>query len=330
MDKINFKEIIDGMKDKKILVIGDIMLDEYLFGDVRRISQEAPVPIVEIKSTSAQLGGAGNVIKNLESLGADLYICSVIGNDNAGLEVRKILSNMNIKEDNCFLVVDDTRKTTVKTRLIAHNQHVARIDKEDLHSITDNTRDALMTQILYKLESPDAIIISDYGKGVVTKELIDCVRKYCEENNIYLFVDPKERNFEHYAEVDMITPNLKELSYGAGFPVKTDEEVNRAASYIFKTLKCKNILATRGEDGMSLFSEDGNVFKIPSFAQHVYDVTGAGDTVISVFTLARVAGASIYEAAIISNIAAGIVVGEVGAVSVKKSDLLKKCLDIVE
>jgi len=326
MEQINFQNIINGMLGKKILVVGDIMLDEYQFGDVRRISQEAPVPIVEVKRETYQLGGAGNVIKNLVSLGANVSISSVIGNDKAGSKVHETIRDMGVEPDNCFLYIDETRRTTVKTRLMAHNQHVVRIDREDLHQISDNTRKALITQILYKFELPDAIIVSDYGKGLVDKHLIDSLRTFCADNNIFLYVDPKERNFSHYKKVDMITPNLKELSYGSGFSVKTDEEVSRAASQIFKKLRCKNILATRGEDGMTLFCEDGNIFKIPACAHHVYDVTGAGDTVISVFTLARIAGATMHEAAIISNVAAGIVVGEVGAVSVKKDELLEKLL----
>ena len=324
MNSTNFKSIINEMGGKRVLVVGDIMLDEYQFGNVRRISQEAPVPIVEVQNETRQLGGAGNVIKNLTSLDAEVSICSVVGNDIAGSHVEELILASGVKPDNCFLYTDETRKTTVKTRLIAQNQHMVRIDREDLHQISDNTRKAITTQISYKFEPPDAIIISDYGKGLVDKRLIDSIRAFCVEHDIFLYVDPKERNFDHYKKVDMITPNLKELSYGSGFSVKTDEEVSKAASQIFKKLRCKNILATRGEDGMTLFSEDGNVFKIPACAHHVYDVTGAGDTVISVFTLARAAGATMHEAAIMSNVAAGIVVGEVGAVSVKKEDLLEK------
>lgn len=319
-----YVRIINKMNKKRVLVIGDIMLDEYVWGNVERISPEAPVPIIDVKQESIQLGGAGNVVKNLTSLGAEVYLNAVVGADSAGEKISNILDYLGVKGS---LVIDRTRRTSIKTRIMAHSQHVIRIDKEDKDCVAEEIRNKII-DIDDNIEF-HGVILSDYGKGVIDTILVDRLRKYCNKKYIPLYVDPKERNFESYLNVDLITPNIKELSYGANMQVKTSEDVEKAAQIIFERLKCKHLLATRGEDGMSLFTNHTR-YDIPSFAHNVYDVTGAGDTVISVFTLASISGAPLLDAAMIANAAAGIVVGEVGAVSIKKENLIEKCLNLME
>lgn len=323
ISKEKLRHIINNMSDKKIFVIGDIMLDEYLWGNVDRISPEAPVPVVDVKKETMQLGGAGNVTKNIISLGGKVLMGTVIGKDHPGENVYSMLHEFKVDCDN--VVIDPSRKTSIKTRVVAHSQQVVRIDKEDKDYICENS---LKKLTCFSDKEFDAIIISDYGKGVISKQLITLLVDYANKKHIPIYVDPKERNFEHYHNVDLITPNTKELSFGSGLKInpKSDKDIENAAEILFRKLSCKNILATRGEDGMSLFY-NGRISHIPSYAQKVFDVTGAGDTVMSVFTLAKVAGANLFEAALISNIAAGIVVGQVGAVSVNRDELLDECLN---
>lgn len=311
--------ILDAMRGQTITVVGDLMLDEYIWGVVDRISPEAPVPVVEVKEETFRLGGAGNVAKNLTSLGAKVHMCTIVGQDRPREIILDMLKNQGIAITG--ILAKASRRTIVKTRIIAHTQQVVRIDKEDRDLIPADFRDELICALKTALDGSRAVIISDYGKGVVSKELIDDIVRMAAPKNILVSVDPKERNFPHYKGVSLITPNTKELGFGAGMAIQNEQDIKQAAARIFDMLGCSIVLVTRGASGMSLFEDRDTYTHIPTAARQVFDVTGAGDTVIACFTLAKVAGASAVEAAVIANCAAGIVVGEIGAASVTWEDL---------
>lgn len=317
--------ILDAMRGKTIMVIGDLMLDEYIWGVVDRISPEAPVPVVEVKEETFRLGGAGNVAKNLTTIGARVLMNTVIGKDRPRDILMDMLGAQGI-ETGCILC-DPQRRTIVKTRIIAHTQQVVRIDKEDRDLIPGDFRAELVAALKNNLAGLDGIIISDYGKGVVSRELIEQVVQESAARGILVSVDPKERNFAHYHGVGLITPNTKELSFGSGMTIQSEQDIIAATQRIFDMLGCGMVLVTRGSNGMSLFQNRDTVTHIPTAAQKVFDVTGAGDTVIACFTLAAAAGATPVEAAVIANCAAGIVVGEIGAASVTWDDLRTQCLE---
>jgi len=317
--------IFGDMKSRSIMVIGDLMLDEYIWGKVERISPEAPVPVVEVESELFKLGGAGNVANNLLSLGAQVTINAVKGDDRYGDILLKILTDLKIPTGSIF--TDPKRATTVKTRIIAHTQQVARIDKEDKSIISGLMLKKVISSFRDNLNKVDALIISDYGKGVVSRKLINQIVPIARQHGIPVCVDPKERNFPHYKNVTVITPNIKELSFGAGIKIEDYDHLIQAARKVKDVLKCNMILVTRGEHGMSLFTESEGTTDIPTTAKAVYDVTGAGDTVIACFTLALASGATPKEAAIIANVAAGLVVAEVGAASVPWDKLYRVCME---
>lgn len=317
--------ILDAMRGKTIMVIGDLMLDEYIWGVVDRISPEAPVPVVEVKEETFRLGGAGNVAKNLTTLGARVLMSTVIGQDRPADILKDMVAAQGI--DTGGILSDPRRRTIVKTRIIAHTQQVVRIDKEDRDLIPGDFRAELGANLKSALAGLDGIIVSDYAKGVVSRELIELIVKETAPRGILVSVDPKERNFPHYKGVGLITPNTKELGIGSGMAIHTEQDIIDAAQRIFDMLGCGMLLVTRGASGMSLFENRETMTHIPTAAQKVFDVTGAGDTVIACFTLARVAGATPVEAAVIANCAAGIVVGEIGAASVSWEVLQAQCLE---
>ncbi|MCD6571252.1 MAG: D-glycero-beta-D-manno-heptose-7-phosphate kinase [Deltaproteobacteria bacterium] len=325
INKDRLKKILNSMRSKTLAVVGDLILDEYIWGDVQRISPEAPVPVVDVQKESVQLGGAGNVAQNLVSLGAKVILGGVVGEDNPGRIMLDLFRQQGISSP--LVLVDPERDTSVKTRIIAHTQQVVRIDKEVRSLIPDDVRDRLINLFKGSINSIDAVIISDYGKGVVDKKLIGKVVNLASKNSLLVSVDPKERNFPFYRRVGLITPNIKELSYGASIPIKEDADVIAAARKVKSLLDCGMVLTTRGEKGMSLLDTDDKIIHIPTSAKAVYDVTGAGDTVIACFTLALVSGASSIEAAMISNIAAGLVVAEVGTASVARDRLAQECME---
>jgi rfaE bifunctional protein kinase chain/domain len=297
-------------KGIRILVIGDIILDRYIWGRVNRISPEAPVPIVEVTNDSFLLGGAANVANNIVALGGIASVTGVIGRDRAGEVVRELLSDKGIE----IALFEDSRPTTIKTRVIAHNQQVVRFDKEDRTTLSDKTLKGIIDYLKASLKKFDAVIISDYKKGVVSRRLIRELLKITKPSRKFVALDPKVGHFHLYKGVSIITPNLSEASHGSGIDITDEDSLLKAGKLLLKKLACKAVLITRGEEGMSLFTND-NVIHIPTVARHVYDVTGAGDTVIATFTLAHAAGATMEESAMIANHAAGIVVGEVGTAS---------------
>ena len=316
---MDYKKIIRGFKDKNILVIGDLILDHYIWGRVNRISPEAPVPVVEVTREEFLLGGAANVAHNIVSLGGKVSVIGINGQDIAGEALMNILRQKGV---NCDGIFTENRPTTVKTRVIAHNQQVVRFDREDKKYVDGKILKGVLGYINSVLLRYDAIILSDYQKGMISSELIRDIVKKAKPKDMFIAVDPKVGHFDFYKGVSLITPNVMEASSGSNIEIRDDRTLLRAGKSLMKKLSCKAVLITRGEQGMSLF-EKNKVTHIPTVARKVYDVTGAGDTVISAFTLAYASGAEMEEAAVIANHAAGIVVAEVGTAVATPEQLLK-------
>lgn len=303
-----FKEIIRKFKNKNILVVGDLILDHYIWGKVTRISPEAPVPVVEVTRESFMVGGAANVAHNIMSMGGKAAVIGIAGKDRAGEVLVSMLEQEGV---NCGGIFESGRPTTIKTRVIANNQQVVRFDREDNRYVDGRILRHIFDYIDSTYTVFDAVVISDYKKGMVSQELVRRIIKKSKQSGTFIAVDPKVGHFDFYKGVSLITPNVMEAASGTGIDIKDEATLQKAGRRLMKDLRCKAVLITRGEQGMSLFKEDG-VIHIPTVARKVYDVTGAGDTVIAAFTIARASGSSMEDAAIIANHAAGVVVGEVG------------------
>ncbi len=307
--------------DVPVLVVGDLMLDRALKGTVDRISPEAPVPVINIQEETATAGGAGNVVSNLSALGALPVLLSVRGRDEAGEHLQSILEARGL--DTSGIVVDSSRKTTVKTRVLANHQHVARLDIEERTQLEASIENQMIDSLRRLIPKFRVVLISDYGKGVVTKKLIQVAIREAHRHKASVIVDPKIENFLNYKNVDCITPNTKEAIEGCRvLPPKSDQESISLGWTIMKKLKSTSLLITRGEKGMALFEKKGSVTLIPTQAREVFDVTGAGDTVVSTFSLARAVGAPYKAAAEISNYAASIVVAQLGTAVATKKELV--------
>ena len=320
-DKKRLLSYLKKFKDARVLVVGDIMLDSFIWGSVTRISPEAPVPVVDIRDESLLLGGAANVLNNITSLGGKVNICGVVGHDEMGRRLMHELRLLNV--DPSGVIVEESRPTTVKTRVIAHNQQVVRFDREDRCDIDPKTEQLMMEYIRGCKDGIDAIIVSDYAKGVVTRRLVRDLVKLASERGIPINVDPKVGHMDYYKKVTAITPNNLEASQASGIEIRDDASLKLAGRKLMDKLKSRAVLITRGEHGMSLFEDGNEPVHIPTVAKEVFDVTGAGDTVIAVFSLAMACGADMVEAATLGNQAAGIVVGEVGTATVKVEQLEK-------
>jgi D-beta-D-heptose 7-phosphate kinase/D-beta-D-heptose 1-phosphate adenosyltransferase len=308
------RKIIDGFKNKRILVLGDLMMDKYIWGDVNRISPEAPIPVVVTKNDTLCLGGAGNVGHNLQSLGALPILTGIVGKDKEGDWIRKTVA------DNRGIFVSKTRPTTVKTRVIAHHQHVVRVDREEKKPISPQLTDKVYKFI--QQEKFDALIISDYNKGLITDSLLKKVLSFVQREKIPVFVDPKLEHFFSFSPITMMTPNHLEAEKIVHHACLTDQEVEKAGDTILSKISAKYLILKRGERGLSVFERGKKTLHVPTLAKEVYDVTGAGDTVVAVSGLAIVAGASIRDAALLANIAAGIVVGKLGTASLTSDELI--------
>lgn len=305
---MDFQKIIKRFRKRRILVVGDIILDHYIWGKVNRISPEAPVPVVEVTRESFLLGGAANVAHNIVSLGAQATVVGIRGEDIAGEALQGILEQKGV---DCSGMFTENRPTTVKTRVIAHNQQVVRFDREDSKYVDGRILKGILSSIRTVFDCYDAVIVSDYRKGMVTEGLIRGILQETRPAGIFVAVDPKVGHFDFYKGVSLITPNLQEASLGSGIEIHDDASLAKAGRTLMKKFSLGSLLITRGEQGMSLFEKD-RITHIPTVARKVYDVTGAGDTVISAFTLAHASGAGLKDAAVIANHAAGIVVAEVG------------------
>jgi rfaE bifunctional protein kinase chain/domain len=311
---MNYAKIIERFRERNVLVIGDVILDHYIWGRVSRISPEAPVPVVEVTRESFMLGGAANVAYNIVAMGGKAAVVGMSGKDISGNTLFEMLGHRGVNCDGIFV---ENRPTTVKTRVIAHNQQVVRFDREDSKYVGGKILKGVVDYIDSVRGRFDSIIISDYKKGMVSRELIEAVlRKRSKpagaaHAKTFVAVDPKIGHFDLYKGVSLITPNILEASQGAGIDIRDEKTLLRAGRSLIRRLGCTAVLITRGEQGMSLFQKK-RVAHIPTVARKVYDVTGAGDTVISAFTLAYSSGATMKDAAVIANHAAGVVVGEVG------------------
>ncbi|MCK9430320.1 MAG: D-glycero-beta-D-manno-heptose-7-phosphate kinase [Candidatus Omnitrophica bacterium] len=333
----NLRKIIGKFNKARILVIGDLILDEYIWGSVERISPEAPVPVLWANKRTFVPGGTANVANNIRSLGAQVSLLGVTGDDAnskilfAELKKRKINTN--------GIFIERKRHTTVKTRILAGHQQVVRVDWEHTHALPDELNAKILKYIEKNIGSFDAVIIEDYGKGVINVELLDKLVSLAKARKKIITVDPKEENFQYYRGVTAITPNRKELENAIrNLKIKdnsnrfkintdklfTDKDIDSAAQQIVRYLNLDSILVTLGEQGMKLLEKNGRLTHIPTQAQEVFDVSGAGDTVISSFTLALCAGASKLEAAHIANFAAGIVVGKLGTAVINSRELLER------
>ena len=312
---------LDAFTKARILVVGDIMMDRFIWGKVSRISPEAPVPVVLVEKETFLLGGAANVVNNVHSLGGLVTLSGVIGDDEMG---QRILNDLNQKGvDIRGIIFEEGRQTTAKTRIIAHQQQVVRIDRETTDSLKSSTLRDLTRFIDENLKEFDGIILSDYGKGLLTKELIIGLIRRAGETKKFVMVDPKLKNFFFYRGATVITPNTGEASAAAGVPVTDLPSLKRVGKALLKRLRCQVLVITRGEEGMALFEPNQEPYLVPTVAKEVYDVTGAGDTVIGTMALAMAAGFGVREAARLANHAAGIVVGKVGTATVTQEELAR-------
>lgn len=311
--------ILDRFQGRRLIVLGDLMLDEFIWGEVRRISPEAPVPVVEVRRETLQLGGAGNVVTNLLALGAEAIPIGILGEDEAGRRMRALFADEGASVDGLLTVPD--RPTTRKTRIVAHSQQMVRADREDRSLISEAIERQILALYLAALPSADAVILSDYDKGLLTPALLQSAIRAARAAGKPICLDPKIRHFSHYRLVDVVTPNQLEAERASGIEITDPVSLLQAASRIRDLLDCRHVLITRGELGMSLFDAGGTISHIPTTAREVYDVTGAGDTVIATLTLALAAGAPLLDAAILANLAAGVVVGKVGTAAVSQDEL---------
>lgn len=314
------RALLEAMKGERVLVLGDVMLDEFLWGNVARISPEAPVPVVEVTSQSFHLGGAGNVASNVRSLGGVPVLAGVVGRDAAGQRVRESLAAAGIEA--CLAIADSGRPTTVKTRIIAQHQQVVRADRERSDDVSQGLQDELLKRVREALPSCRALILSDYQKGVVTPRLTRAVLGLARRRRVRVLVDPKVRHFSLYRGADVVTPNLKEAEQASGIAILKAADLRAAATAILEKLGCQAVVVTRGEHGVSLFLREGRPVHIPTAAREVFDVTGAGDTVIATLALALCAGARLPEAAALANYAAGVVVAKLGTATVTPPEVL--------
>ena len=324
-NKQRLEKLYSSFAGKRIAIVGDLMLDRYYWGSVERISPEAPVPVVEVESESSRLGGAANVANNIASLGGVPMMIGVIGSDDGGMLLKKII------EDNGFptngLVVDSSRPTTVKSRVIAHHQHVVRIDHETKQEITAQVAEKLLNALRKEIHTLDGIILQDYNKGVLVKDLIRETISLAKKNQKTVAVDPKFNNFFEYKNVTVFKPNRKETEEALSCRLNDWESIDRAGKELLHRTEAENVLLTLGEQGMSLFESGDKVTHIPTRAIKVSDVSGAGDTVVSTLTMVLAAGGDIKEAATLANFAGGIVCGEVGIMPIDKQALFDTLLE---
>ena len=319
LTKTRASELLGAFRDRNVLVLGDVMLDEFVWGDVTRISPEAPVPVVDVRRESVHLGGAANVLANLVALGVRGSVVGVVGKDGSGERLRTGLRELGTLDQG--LIVDETRPSTTKTRIIAHSQLVVRADRESRAPVSSKTEDHLVSYLMDALKHADAFVISDYDKGVVTPRILREILPIAYAR-VPVLVDPKLRNFNHYRPATLVTPNHFEALRMSDTEDTSDDGSLHAAQVIREKLGCDAVLITRGDRGMMLLESNDQPVFVETAAREVYDVTGAGDTVIAALAGALASGATMLEAATLANHAAGIVVGKVGTATVTADELL--------
>lgn len=309
------RTLFEHMRGRRILVVGDLMIDEWIWGTVSRISPEAPVPVVAVTDHSFTLGGAGNVANNLVSLGARVEFVGTIGDDAFAADVRRMLREESVDDRGVFTVSD--RPTTRKTRIVAHNQQVVRADWEDPAPLRPSDRARIVAHVRERAAACDAVILSDYAKGLLSDDVVQSARA-CP----LVLADPKPQNIDLYREVTCVAPNAHEAEMASGVRITDNASLDRAGNVLLEQLGCTYVVITRGEHGMSLFGKRGERLTIPSVARKVYDVSGAGDTVIAVLALALAGGASIEQAMQLANFAAGAVVEKLGTATASGDEIL--------
>jgi len=320
------KELLKKITGKRIAVVGDLMVDSYYWGTVSRVSPEAPVPVVDVVSESVRLGGAANVANNIQTLGGEPMLIGLIGDDHPGEMFLNILKQQNLTGNG--IVKDTARPTTIKTRVIAHGQHVVRIDNESKIDCPEHLQHLIIDAVKYNIHNIDGIILEDYNKGVITKDIIHEITAVALKYGKIITVDPKFNNFFEYKNVTVFKPNKREAEEAIGSRIRNNDDVARAGERMLTTLQAENVLLTRGEEGLTLLEKSGEISHMKSLATNVQDVSGAGDTVISTLTMALVGGASVKEAAALANCAASVVVSYVGIVPIQPDELLAKALHV--
>lgn len=317
----SLKAILNQFSTKRVLVLGDLMLDHYIWGTVTRISPEAPVPVVSVSSETFLPGGAANVANNIHALGGEVSLCGVVGHDEAGGRLLNILRET--LNDAAGVIMDEERPTTTKERVIAHHQQVVRFDREKRDELPKPVRQQLLSKIREEIGRIHCLVVSDYAKGVITPSLMKEVMAMVKPAGIPIVVDPKVGHFSYYRGATIVTPNHLEAARAAKIEIDDEETLREAGFALLEQLQGEAVLITRGEHGMDLFERNGKITHIPTVAKEVYDVTGAGDTVVSALALALAAGADFVSAAQVANFAAGIVVGMVGTSTVPREELAK-------
>jgi len=315
------QKILSKFPKKKILVVGDFMMDRFIWGKVSRISPEAPVPVVVVDHEDFRLGGAANVVNNIHYLGGKVILCGVVGDDEMGQRIMNELAEKEIETEGIF--VEAGRQTTVKTRIFANQQQVVRIDREKTDHMKGSTSRSVSKYLFKKIEDSDGIILSDYGKGLLNRKLIRAIIRKARESRRLVMVDPKFKDYSVYRGATVITPNTKEASEASGIPITDELSLERAGGKLLKRLRCNALVITRGEEGMAIFESHQEPHFVGTVAKEVFDVTGAGDTVIGTMALALAAGANIKRAAELANYAAGIVVGKMGTATATRNELIR-------
>lgn len=315
-------QILNNLQNKTVVVLGDIMIDEYLWGKVNRLSPEAPVPIVEIEDESLRFGGGANVAINLKTLGCKPIIIGIVGKDRMGDQFFELLEKFDLSSEGVMRI--DDRPTTVKTRIIGDNQHIARVDREKVDYVDDSFLQNIMDEVGHILQNVDAVILQDYNKGILHKDLIKYTIDLANKVDIVSTVDPKFVNFMEYKKATVFKPNVREASQALARVIETEDDVKAAGKTLLETLEVKNVLLTLGSKGMALFEDNGDYSHVHTKTRDVADVSGAGDTVISTMTATMVGGASVKEAASLANYAAGIVCQEVGIFPIEAEQLARE------
>lgn len=325
MSEISRQVQVGALSGARVVCVGDVMLDRFVYGHVERISPEAPIPVLRVRDERSMLGGAGNVARNLAALDASVSFVSVVGDDEEGRSLGEIFDELS--GVTAELVADPGRPTTVKTRYISMGQQMLRADRETVEEIATETADVVVAAVAQHLPQADILVLSDYGKGTLTPYVCEVVIRAAKEAGVSVLVDPKGRDYARYRGADVITPNRQELHEASGMPVEDDAAVVAAARAIMADAGIGAVVATRSEDGMSVVSDEGDAIHFPAEAREVFDVSGAGDTVVATLAAALSGGLSLPQAALLANAAAGIVVGKVGTAVVYRDELEAKLRD---
>ena len=320
--KQHLADEVERLGGTRVLCIGDVMLDRYIYGDVERVSPEAPIPVLKVRDERSMLGGAGNVVRNLSALGVEVSFISVVGEDDAGAKIAERLDDLTCVTSR--LVCDKTRHSTVKTRYIGMNQQMLRADLETDQPLSPSCQEEVIQHIYSLLRNVQVLVLSDYGKGVLTPAICRSAIEAARDLNIPVIVDPKGRHYQQYSGANVITPNRRELAEATGIALDDDASIVESARGLISQFGISCVLVTRSQHGMSVVDGDGSVTHLPAEAREVFDVSGAGDTVVSILAASVAAGLSLVDAAGLANVAAGLVVGKVGTAVVYRDELSAK------